>query len=211
MDEAQEDRIWSKFCEDFAFRASVRREDWPSIREPVHSITWDISATLMLYESNQAAFEDSERTFKNILWEGLRATVTPGRVVYAMSWHHRSYMADPRKTSATETAGQWRILVLPVGNYKILISEDFTHGVFCHPWEQSMCVFGRPLLDFLQRTVGDPGPVLRRCTEAGVKVERGPTPIPPPHMCPACGADLQPWAEGMRQQTCPLCGDLVTR
>jgi hypothetical protein len=33
----------------------------------------------------------------------------------------------------------------------------------------------------------------------------------PPILCPRCGAVLQIWIEGMRQQTCPLCRALVTR
>jgi hypothetical protein len=34
---------------------------------------------------------------------------------------------------------------------------------------------------------------------------------PPPFLCPRCTAVLQPWIEGMRQQTCPLCGERISR
>lgn len=33
----------------------------------------------------------------------------------------------------------------------------------------------------------------------------------PPFLCPRCTAVLQPWIEGMQQQTCPLCGERVIR
>lgn len=38
-----------------------------------------------------------------------------------------------------------------------------------------------------------------------------PSPTSPPFLCPRCTAVLQPWGEGMRQQTCPLCGERVIR
>lgn len=40
---------------------------------------------------------------------------------------------------------------------------------------------------------------------------RSSIPVPPPFLCPRCTAVLQPWVEGMRQQTCPLCGERVSR
>ncbi len=34
--------------------------------------------------------------------------------------------------------------------------------------------------------------------------------VMPPFLCPKCTAVLSPWWEGVRQQTCPLCGHLVS-
>lgn len=37
-----------------------------------------------------------------------------------------------------------------------------------------------------------------------------PTAEGPPFLCPNCTAVLSPWQEGVRQQTCPLCGHLIS-
>lgn len=211
VEESQDDNLWTRFCEHFSFRPGMKPDSWPSIREPVPAITWDISSPLSLYDLNYTAFQTVEYNYRRLIGAGFRSSVKPGQVVFGMSWHHQTYVADPRQKDLTDKVDQWQVWVLPLGNYEILLSEDFTLGVFCHPWEQSLCVFGRPLLEFIDRTAGDLGPVLRRSTEAGVTVERIPTPIPSPTLCPACSGTLLPWGVEMQQQTCPLCGEQITR
>ena len=33
------------------------------------------------------------------------------------------------------------------GDYFIFLAEDFRFGVFGHPWEQTMCIFGQELIE----------------------------------------------------------------
>ena len=44
---------------------------------------------------------------------------------------------------------RWRIPVLPDGEYSIFLPSDQSWGWFAHPWEQTIRVFGEPLLAVL--------------------------------------------------------------
>jgi hypothetical protein len=59
-------------------------------------------------------------------------------------------------------AAQWPVSPFPDGDYYIFLSEDLTSGTFGHPWEQSLCVFGRVLVDALVPTLSSWLPILRR-------------------------------------------------
>ena len=37
--------------------------------------------------------------------------------------------------------------VFPDGDYSIFLATDLRLGTFGHPWEETLCVFGQPLLD----------------------------------------------------------------
>jgi len=43
------------------------------------------------------------------------------------------------------------IPVLPDGDYHIFLADDFSFGTLGHPWEQTICVFGKPLIDVVER------------------------------------------------------------
>jgi hypothetical protein len=44
---------------------------------------------------------------------------------------------------------RWPVEIFPDGDYYVFLSEDMTVGTFGHPWEQTLCVFGDPLLSTL--------------------------------------------------------------
>ncbi len=37
--------------------------------------------------------------------------------------------------------------VYPNGDYAICLSEDMNSGTFGHPWEQTICIFGKELIE----------------------------------------------------------------
>ena len=51
-------------------------------------------------------------------------------------------MAGAMKLVAVEL----RVPVLPNGDYYLYLAPDLSFGTFGHPWEQTICVFGAPLL-----------------------------------------------------------------
>jgi Protein of unknown function (DUF2716) len=81
------------------------------------------------------------------MMEGFRACLGTGHVVYGMSWHHFTHVTDPHELDFTKDPLEWPVMVLPFGNYEILVSERFDMGMFSHPWEKSICVFGSCLIE----------------------------------------------------------------
>ena len=110
---------------------------WPGIREPTPSVTYYIG---WYYGHPEAEALESELDAAVI--DAFRRCVPPGGRLYALDWMHPSYSADPHAISAAEL----RVPVLPNGDYYLYLAPDLSFGTFGHPWEQTICVFGAPLL-----------------------------------------------------------------
>ena len=128
----EEDATWNQFCSRFAFRASVRPEEWPGIREPAPFVTWAIPDPW-----SEAATEDlHERALS-----AFRIAVPPGERMLALDWQHPCWWLSPHAS-----VDHWEVPVLPNGDYFVFLSRDLEWGWFGHPWEQTICVFGAPQL-----------------------------------------------------------------
>jgi hypothetical protein len=54
-----------------------------------------------------------------------------------------------RSTSVNAVDMLREITPVPDGDYYAFLTEDLAMGIFGHPWEGSICVFGRPLVERL--------------------------------------------------------------
>ncbi|RNL61408.1 DUF2716 domain-containing protein [Nocardioides marmoriginsengisoli] len=148
---------WSNFETRFEFRAGMSPDTWPAIREPEHSATFDLAPVFDREGPTFAAGESS------INAEALRAFVTalPGQTLLALDWQHPAYRFAPEDLSYSPNP-TWAIPVFPNGDYYAFFTDDFSSGVFGHPWERSLCVIGQPLLETLGASLETWLPVLRR-------------------------------------------------
>lgn len=131
LTEVEYDAVWDRFYDHFAFRPSVSAADWPSIREPTPSITFRFS-----YDD---AREDE--TYESWVLTRLRESTDPDSSIYALDWQHESFWFNPHQ------ANDFEIPPFPDGDYYIFLTQDFSAGLFGHPWEQTICVFGDCFID----------------------------------------------------------------
>ena len=150
------DAPWAAFESRFGFRPSTIADGWPAIREPLASVTFDLSDIS----------DGSERgaAYDCINAEALRAFVcalpnSPELVV--LDWQHQAYRFRPAVQAMTWQA-EWAVPVYPDGDYYAFFTEDFGEGTFAHPWEQTLCVVGDRLMASLGRTLATWLPVKRR-------------------------------------------------
>ncbi|HYO48378.1 MAG TPA: DUF2716 domain-containing protein [Chloroflexia bacterium] len=134
---------WDRFYAEFDFRPSIYPKDWPGIREPSPSITYSISSIYKAM-SNPRILENDLNT-KTLA--AIRKCVEPEKRLYVLDWQHDCYWLNPHKSFDAHLSRAWKVPVLPNGDYYIFIAEDFSFGLFGHPWEQTICVFGQVLLD----------------------------------------------------------------
>jgi Protein of unknown function (DUF2716) len=132
LSETEYDTVWDKFYEQFDFKPSVHRQDFPSIKEPSPSITFEFNFPVSFEILND--LDDKTLSAFVSLTEEKNA-------LYALDWQHSSYWFRPYLPFT-----EWRIPVLPNGDYYIFLAEDFSFGLFGHPWEQTICVWGEKLL-----------------------------------------------------------------
>jgi len=149
MDYAARTEVWDRFDREFSFQPSVHEEDWPGIREPDPSETYSISH---VYDGEDELYAKLNRELQD--W-GLRAfrTLLHGETawLFALDWQHACYRFRPHIPFAVDEFGEWPIPLLPNGDYYIFLHSEFAWGVFGHPWEQTICVFGKELLALVEQ------------------------------------------------------------
>ena len=64
-----------------------------------------------------------------------------------LDWQHPCYLFEPHGEFSFNSEDDWPVPAIPNGDYHIFLSRGMDLGVFGHPWEQTMCVFGQSLLE----------------------------------------------------------------
>jgi hypothetical protein len=144
LDGRECDAAWDGFYEMFRFKPSTRPEDWPGIAEPAESVTYDIGHA---YDAGAAAYRRMTNDLGAKLIKALRRCVAPGSAIQVLDWQHPCYSFEPHGEFEFKSEADWPVPALPNGDYYIFIARDMEFGVFGHPWERTMCVFGQRLID----------------------------------------------------------------
>jgi len=138
--------IWRQFKKKFQFIPSIHKKDWPGIQEPFGSITYDISSVFAKFQRKQLE-EDLRKKFLKALID-----ITPeGEFIYVFDWQHQSYKFIPKETNINE----FKIPILPDGDYYIYLTKNIKTGLFGHPWERTICIFGEGLIKSLKKNPPD--------------------------------------------------------
>jgi hypothetical protein len=152
------DRVWEEFCRRFNFNPRVDSGDGPGLIEPFPSITYNIHKYLNREENfvnsvNQELQEYFKRYFQRLVQED--------DWIIALNWQHECYRFYPHIPFDLEqwdetTSGiiqhnsNWPVPILPMGDYHIFLEKNFQFGVFGHPWQRTICIFGERLLTELK-------------------------------------------------------------
>lgn len=140
------DSVWDRFYAQFKFRPDYNERTVPAIREPEPFETFDLSQV----------FSDSQIDALNAIFaNAFRAILKPQHRIYVLDWQHTSYKFDPHESTA------WLLGIFPDGDYYIYLADDFSFGTFGHPWQASLCVFGKSLLNMTSEQVRGMLPLLR--------------------------------------------------
>jgi len=142
--ESEYREIWDRFYSRFQFKPSVRKEDWPVILEPSPSMLW-------FYDEKEETRRSLECDLNSKILQMFRFVISPKERLYALNWQHASYWFSPHAFLDSQDPKSWLAPVFPDGDYYIFLSEDFDFGLFGHPWESSLCLFGQKLLDVLEK------------------------------------------------------------
>ena len=131
LSQAEYDDVWTRFERVFAFRPDTRPEGGPGILEPTPSRTYRFEYPVHPLDESDLR-ESALRAFERCVPRSQR--------MYALDWNHACYWFDPHAASAQD----WFHPVFPNGDYYIFLARDFSWGLFGHPWEQTICIFGEP-------------------------------------------------------------------
>lgn len=147
LTDEQYGEVWDKVHDILRFCPSVNREVIPfKIAEPYK--VFDISGW------NEFAFEQSDR----LITEAFVNCTSVGEKLYALDWHHESFLFDPRDFQQMQSVyiedakyygGGHHAAIpsyYPDGDYYFFIDEQFRFGYLSHPWRQEVWIFGENLV-----------------------------------------------------------------
>lgn len=132
---------WTPVYETFDFKPTTNSAEWPSFREPVGSMTWDLHG-VFARAGTEAEFVAAERNVAACLLSGLVLAKGVDEYVYALDWQHPGFRFDPTLARPPERIDSWLVPSLPNGDYYLFVAHDMRFGWLSHPWEYSVCVYG---------------------------------------------------------------------
>jgi hypothetical protein len=138
--EAESSQIWNDFDSRFRFRPSMKR--FPGFTEPLDSVTYSIAGAY----GDGTRYQEASLDLGAKLVAALRRCVPRDEFVFALDWQHPSYKFWPHRPFQFESEADWPVPALPNGDYYCFVSRDFSLGTLGHPWEMTICVFGKPLI-----------------------------------------------------------------
>ncbi|MGR6899512.1 DUF2716 domain-containing protein [Rummeliibacillus sp. BSL5] len=133
-------QIWDRIYNDFEFEPST--SIFPSFNVPHPYITYNVSGYFG-DSSDLSAYDDLEEKVLDVFKE---CTIL-GEYILALDWQHECYWINPRLEFERDEFGEWVIPIFPNGDYYFFIQKDFMWGILGHPWENSITIFGKELID----------------------------------------------------------------
>lgn len=155
LDPAKEQRAWSHL-------AFYPGDTGAGIREPYHSITFDVS---FYYEAQNR--EALERELNVWVFKAFKEIRPSHSQLYALDWQHTAYEVSldaftPEQynelyfqhngllRSDEDGTNYYLIEPFPDGDYHMFITPDLRNGLFGHPWNHTICVFGKETVHLLE-------------------------------------------------------------
>ncbi|WP_222105925.1 DUF2716 domain-containing protein [Catellatospora sichuanensis] len=140
-----DDEYWTPFHRRFDFRPGMH-SGRPAIAEPVPSVTVDLGP--IFAARSHPEFAAGARAVNSLTLLALVRMFEPDTSLVVLDWQHQTHRFWPDRL-ACQPDPQWQTEVFPNGDYYIFLTEDMSTGTFGHPWEQTLCVFGEPLVSAL--------------------------------------------------------------
>jgi hypothetical protein len=113
LSNAEDKTVWREFKKKFQFRPSVHKKNWPGIREPYWSITYDISHVF-----NNIKRLKLENDLQDKVAKAFQVICEKDELIYAFDWQHPSYQIVP----GLIYYDNWKIPAFPDGDYYIFFT-----------------------------------------------------------------------------------------
>ncbi|WRM39892.1 DUF2716 domain-containing protein [Bacillus velezensis] len=83
--------------------------------------------------------------------KALQSCTLKQEFIYALDWQHECYLFNPHAPIDKDEFGEWLVSVIPNGDYCFFIHQDFQWGLLGDPRQQTITVFGSPLIRAIKK------------------------------------------------------------
>jgi len=142
LDDEEYNMVWDMIEHKYQFSPSIYPEKWPGIKEPAPSVTFSWKDVDGFYEQTEV--------LDNILIPAFITLSAKNKINYILDWQHTCY-----KLTGINLKESYPLGVFPDGDYHIWLSTDLSCGTFGHPWEESICIIGKELIDLVEAKLND--------------------------------------------------------
>lgn len=133
------DQIWDRI--DSKLKFSPSDSIFPSFKVPSPFVTYDISHY----------FGESINDLESKALQAFKKNTASNEYIMALDWQHECYWVNPHLEFERNEFNEWIIPVFPNGDYYFFIQKDFKWGYLGHPWEESITIFGKELIESFER------------------------------------------------------------
>jgi len=148
--DTKNDELWATFTTRFSFRRSVSRSEGLAIKETVPFVMWSVSGVRELYAKDAQQFRTVEWRSRDRLLQALVGLGNFAGRMYALDLNHAGHSFDP-SVIAHHGVDKWPVPLIPIHNYSLFVDPSFSVGLLGHPWDESIYVFGEPLVEQFAR------------------------------------------------------------
>ncbi|UYZ24415.1 DUF2716 domain-containing protein [Mesobacillus jeotgali] len=148
LTQSEEDKVWKQVHTKFLFKPSISA--FPSFYVPNPFSTYDISR----YLNGSLDLEELDFNYKDLEEKAISAfqkVTNNGEYFYSLDWQHPGYWVNPFLEFPKDEFNEWIIPIVPDGDYNFFIQEDFQWGFLGHPWEGSITIFGKELIEAFEK------------------------------------------------------------
>jgi hypothetical protein len=136
LTEPEYTRIWDAFTLRFDFRTSYGGP-YPGITEPDPSITFELPE-----EHTDRDIDE----FSDAVHQALHRCAAGTGEIYYLDWQHDCHAFELSQEEPRRFNG------FPDGDYAIFLAPDLSFGSFGHPWERTICFFGKDFIEQILRS-----------------------------------------------------------
>ncbi|MFP6325313.1 MULTISPECIES: DUF2716 domain-containing protein [Bacillus amyloliquefaciens group] len=118
-----------------------------SIKPPKPFQVFNVSQGFNDEKGNISFLEDAEVQ----ILKAFQSCTLKQEFIYALDWQHECYLFNPHAPIDKDEFGEWLVPVIPNGDYCFFIHQDFQWGLSGDPRQQTITVFGSPLIRAIER------------------------------------------------------------
>ena len=133
--------LMKNFSDKLAFKPHTK--EFPGIDEPSPSITYRIS---FIWETDIENHRRILIDFHTCAYKAFRRCAQKDQWLFTTDVYHCNYRFYPQSAFEGSNPDAWKTPLFPNGEYSIFVSKSCSFGLFGHPWEKTICIFGASLI-----------------------------------------------------------------
>ncbi|MGB2993026.1 MAG: DUF2716 domain-containing protein [Paenisporosarcina sp.] len=140
--------VWDKIYDEFDFKPSISK--FPSFEVRTSFITYDVSPYLN-WSGDSDTYDEiySDLEDKSLLV--FQELTQKNEYLYAVDWQHEGYWLNPHLELPKSEFNEWTVPIFPNGDYYFFIHKNFEWGLLGHPWEETITIFGKELINSFEK------------------------------------------------------------